>query len=98
MKQLLTIEYLKLRKLRSLQIIFLIYAIISPVTIYAISSFITNFMGLFFPKVCSALQFLVVCPVAFYESVYLNLLLGIWVVILISNEKSFKKLRKKLII
>ncbi|HLV41015.1 MAG TPA: ABC transporter permease subunit [Brumimicrobium sp.] len=97
MKQLLTIEYLKLRKLRSLQIIFLIYAIISPVTIYAISSFITNFMGPFLPKDWSALQFPDVWSVAVYASSYFNVMMGILAVIVISNEYSYKTLRQHVI-
>src|SRR5690554_8042448 len=86
MKQLITIEYLKLRKLKSLQIIFLIYAFISPVAIYAISSFITNFMGPFLPKDWSALQFPDVWPITVYASSYFNVMMGVLAVIIISNE------------
>lgn len=97
MKQLITIEFLKLRKLKSLQVIFLVYAFISPVAIYAISSFITNFMGPFLPKDWSALQFPDVWPIAVYSSSYFNVMMGVLAVIVISNEYSFKTLRQHVI-
>lgn len=97
MKQLFTIEFIKLRKLKSLQVIFLIYAVISPVAIYAISSFITNFMGPFLPKNWSALQFPDVWAVATYSASYFNVMMGILAVIVISNEYTYKTLRQHVI-
>src|SRR5690554_7415264 len=77
MKQLLTIEFIKLRKLKSLQIIFLIYAVISPVAIYTISKFITNFMTFFLPKDYSPFAFPDVWAVATYSASYFNILMGV---------------------
>ncbi|RYM35562.1 hypothetical protein ERX46_00820 [Brumimicrobium glaciale] len=97
MKQLLTIEFIKLRKLKSLQIIFLIYAIISPITIYAISTFITKFMSFFLPKDWSPLAFPEIWNVATYSASYFNVLMGILAVIVISNEYTYKTLRQHVI-
>jgi ABC-type transport system involved in multi-copper enzyme maturation permease subunit len=97
MKQLLYIEFIKLRKLKSLQVIFLIYAIISPVAIYAIAKFITNFMGIFLPKGWSPLSFPEVWAVATYTASYFNILMGVLAVIVISNEYTYKTLRQHVI-
>ncbi|PKR81896.1 hypothetical protein CW751_00745 [Brumimicrobium salinarum] len=97
MKKLIRIEYLKLRKLKSLRAIFLIYAVISPLAIYAISSFITNFMGPFLPKDWSALQFPDVWPIAVYASSYFNVMMGVLAVIVISNEYNYKTFRQHVI-
>jgi len=97
MKQLIYIEFIKLRKLKSLLVIFLIYAIISPVAIYAISEFITNFMGPFLPKDWSALQFPDVWAVATYSASYFNIMMGILAVIVITNEYTFKTFRQHVI-
>lgn len=97
MKQIITIEFIKLRKLKSLQVIFLIYALITPVAIYAISTFITNFMGPFLPKNWSAFQFPDVWAVATYSASYFNVMMGILAVIIISNEYTYKTLRQHVI-
>jgi len=97
MKQLLTIEFIKLRKLKSLQIIFLIYAVISPVAIYTISKFITNFMTFFLPKDYSPFAFPDVWAVATYSASYFNILMGVLAVIIISNEYTYKTLRQHVI-
>lgn len=97
MKQLIIIEFIKLRKLKSLQVIFLVYAIISPVALYAISEFITNFMGPFLPKDYSALQFPDVWAVATYSASYFNVLMGVLAVIVISNEYTYKTFRQHVI-
>src|SRR5690554_2205701 len=97
MKQLLTIEFIKLRKLKSLQIIFLIYAVISPVAIYTISKFITNFMTFFLPKDYSPFAFPDVWAVATYSASYFNVMMGILAVIVISNEYTYKTLRQHVI-
>ncbi|WP_107037363.1 ABC transporter permease [Brumimicrobium mesophilum] len=97
MKQLIYIEFIKLRKLKSLLVIFLIYAVISPVAIYAISEFITNFMGPFLPKDWSALQFPDVWAVATYSASYFNIMMGILAVIVITNEYTYKTFRQHVI-
>ena len=97
MKQLITIEFLKLRKLRSLQIIFLVYAIITPVAIYAISTFLTNSLGPFLPKDWSAFRFPDVWAISVYVSSYFNVMMGILAVIVITNEYNFKTLRQHVI-
>lgn len=97
MKQLLTIEYIKLRKLKSLWVIFLIYAVISPVAFYAVSVFITNFMAFFLPKYWSPFAFPDVWAVATYSASYFNVLMGILAVIIITNEYTYKTLRQHVI-
>jgi ABC-type transport system involved in multi-copper enzyme maturation permease subunit len=97
MKKLIAIEYLKLRKLTSLKVILLIYAVISPLAIYAISSFITNFMQPFLPDDWSALNFPDIWGVAAYSASYFNVLMGVLVIIVLSNEYTYKTFKQHVI-
>lgn len=97
MRKLIRIEFIKLRKLKSLRAIFLIYAIVSPLALYAVSTFIGNFMGPMLPKGWSALQFPNVWAVATYSSSYLNILMGVLAIIVITNEYRYKTLRQHVI-
>lgn len=97
MKQLIKIEFIKLRKLKSLWVIFLIYAVISPVAIYAIAEFITNFMTFFLPKDYSPFAFPEVWAIATYSASYFNIMMGILAVIIITNEYTYKTFRQHVI-
>lgn len=97
MKQILTIEYLKLRKLRSLQVILLIYIIIMPAALFGINSFLNNILGKMLPDGWSALQFPDIWSIATYSASWFNLILGVLVVLIISNEYNFKTMRQQVI-
>lgn len=97
MKQLLTLEYLKLKKLRSLKIILLIYIVVLPAALFGINSFLNNILGKMLPDTWSALQFPDVWSIATYSASWFNLILGILVVLIISNEYNFKTMRQHVI-
>ncbi|RFC54096.1 ABC transporter permease [Brumimicrobium aurantiacum] len=97
MKQLLKIEFLKLRKLKSLQVIFFIYFLVLPVVIYTISSFITNFMAVLLPPFWKPFIFPYIWEIATYSASYFNILMGVLAVIIITNEFNFKTFRQHLI-
>lgn len=97
MKQLLSIEFLKLKKLRSLQVILIIYIVILPAALFGINSFLNTILGKFLPSSWSALQFPDVWSIATYSASWFNLILGILVVLIISNEYSYKTMRQHVI-
>lgn len=98
MKQLLAIEYAKLKKLTSIKIIFLAYMVIIPLWMYFMDYFFhqnPGFKGLFtgddffvFPHVW---KFTV------YSASFFNVLMGVTVVIITCNEIQFKTMRQNVI-
>lgn len=97
MRQLLSIEFIKLRKLRSLRVIFLMYFIMIPLLVYGVSYLITNFMGLLLPPDWSPLQFPDIWPIVAYSASYFNILMGVLAVIIIGNEFTYKTFRQHVI-
>lgn len=97
MKNLFSIEWLKLKKLTSLKVIFIIYAALFPLVLYAIC----NFFGKVFEEILmqswNPYEFPDIWKYTTYASSYFNVLMGVVVVIAVTNEYTFKTLRQNVI-
>ena len=98
MKQLLSIEYAKLKKLTSIKVIFLVYVAIVPLWML--------FMGFFFrsspspelfPNEETMYSFPGVWRFITYSASWFNVLMGITVVIITCNEIQFRTMRQNVI-
>lgn len=100
MKKLLDIEFAKLWKLNALRVILLLYIALSPLVVYALYSFFNTFMGpmlqmsggewnpFAFPDVWSFVT---------YSSSFFNVLMGVIIVIVMTNEYNYKTLKQNVI-
>lgn len=98
MKQLIAIEYAKLKKLNSLKAIFISYMVIIPLWMYfmeffmgqneGIKALITNNAIFSFPHVWKYTT---------YSASFFNVLMGVTVVIITCNELQFKTMRQNVI-
>lgn len=100
MKKLFAIEFAKLWKLNSLRVILVLYFALSPLVVYALYGFFNTFMGpmlamsggewnpFTFPDVWSFVT---------YSSSYFNVLMGVIIVIVMTNEYNFKTLKQNVI-
>lgn len=99
MKQLISIEYAKLKKLKSLKIILLIYMVIVPAWMY--------FMGFFFTNVAKGIpliptnkqlySFPGIWEFITYSASWFNLMVGVIVVIITCNEIHFRTMKQNVI-
>lgn len=98
MKQLLSIEYAKLKKLTSIKIIFLCYAVIIPMWMYFMDFFFHQHPGLKAIITDDALfAFPHVWKFTVYSASFFNVLMGVTIVIITCNEIQFKTLRQNVI-
>ncbi len=99
MKQLLAIEYTKLKKLNSLRVILLIYFAIVPLWMFFLGFFFTNAMkGLpFAPTEEELYSFPGVWRFLTYSASWFNLLLGVTIVIITCNEIHFRTMKQNVI-
>jgi ABC-2 type transport system permease protein len=97
MKQLLSIEYSKLRKLVSIKAIFIIYMAIVPLWLIFMGNFISNLNLSILPKKEVLWSFPAIWQLATYCSSFFNVLLGVIVVLITCNEITFRTMRQNVI-
>jgi ABC-type transport system involved in multi-copper enzyme maturation permease subunit len=98
MKQLLAIEYAKLKKLTSIKIIFLAYMIIIPLMMYGMEAFF-NLNPAFKQLLISdpLFEFPQIWKYTVYSASFFNVLMGVTIVIVTCNEFQFKTFRQNVI-
>lgn len=100
MNKLLAIELGKLWKLNSLRVLLVLYFALSPLVVYALYSFFNTFMG---PMLAMSggewdpLVFPDIWSFATYSSSFFNVLMGVIIVIVMTNEYNFKTLKQNVI-
>lgn len=99
MKQLLSIEYSKLRKLNSLRILLLVYFVIVPLWMFFLGFFFTSVMHdvPFGPTKQDLYAFPGVWRFITYSASWFNLMMGIAVVIITCNEIHFRTMKQNVI-
>ncbi|MFN5418361.1 MAG: hypothetical protein ACK5B9_14985 [Flavobacteriia bacterium] len=103
MKEIIAIEFAKLRKFTPLKVILLIYMALVPVFMYVASSFLKAFLFpvLFNPmtglKPPSIWEFPEIWKFTFYASSWFHIVVGIIVVMVLSYEFSFKTSKQNII-
>lgn len=97
MKKLLSIEYQKLKKLNSLKIILLVYAILSPLVLHLLYKFFSMILGALPGQVWDPYQFPDIWRFATYTSSYFNVLMGVIIVIAVTNEYSYRTFKQNII-
>lgn len=97
MKQLLSIEYSKLKKLTAIKVIFLIYMVMVPLWMVFLGIFFANMQLPFLPTQQDFWSFPMVWKFITYCASYFNVLMGVVVVIITCNEFSNKTLRQNII-
>lgn len=99
MKQLLSIEYAKLKKLNSIKVIFIIYMVIVPLWMLFMGFFFTNVMkGVPFTPTSDELYgFPGVWRFVTYSASFFNILMGVTIVIITCNEISFRTMKQNVI-
>lgn len=93
MTRLLAIEWLKLKKLNTLKVILIVYAVILPLIFYSLS--LTDGYNLLFDN--HIYQFPDVYHYVTYISSFFNLLIGVIIVVFTCNEIKYKTQRQNLI-
>lgn len=93
MTRLLAIEWLKLKKLNTLKVILIVYAVILPLIFYSLS--LTDGYNMLFDK--HIYQFPDVYHYVTYISSFFNLLIGVIIVVFTCNEIKYKTQRQNLI-
>ena len=102
MKKLIAIEFAKLKKLNALRVILLLYFVLSPLVVYALYSFFNTFMG---PVIelsdggakWNPFGFPDVWGFVTWCSSWFNVLMGVIVIIVMSNEYNYKTLKQNVI-
>lgn len=99
MKQLLSIEWIKVKKLKAAWIIILAYMVLLPVWMYAWNNIFGELnKGIpIFPSTKTLWSFPTVWKFVTYAASYFNLLLSVLIVILTANEFSNRTLRQHII-
>lgn len=97
MKKLLSIEYAKLKKLNSLRIILLVYAIMIPLVMFMLSSFYYNVIHPLIPILTDIWGFPTIWNFATYSASFFNVLMGVTVVIVVCNEYSYRTMKQNVI-
>lgn len=97
MKQLLSIEYSKLRKLVSIKAIFFIYMAIVPLWLIFMGNFIAQFNISFLPKKEALWSFPMIWKMTTYSASFFNVLLGVIIVIVTCNEITFRTMKQNII-
>jgi len=99
MKQLLSIEYSKLKKLNTLRVILLVYFAIVPLWMYFMGFFFTNAMkgATFVPSEAELYSFPGVWRFVTYSASWFNLLVGVAVVVITCNEIHYRTMKQNVI-
>jgi ABC-2 type transport system permease protein len=97
MKKLLAIEFAKLKKLNSLRVILLMYFGLSPLVAYAFYTFFDFIAGPFLGENWNPFAFPDVWSFVTWCSSWFNVLMGVIVVIVMTNEYSYKTLKQNVI-
>jgi ABC-2 type transport system permease protein len=100
MKQLLSIEYSKLRKLNTLRVILLIYFAIVPLWMYFMGFAITNVFGKALPILPTSdelYSFPEIWRFVTYSASWFNLLVGVAVVVITTNEIHYRTMKQNVI-
>lgn len=101
MKQLLSIEFHKLKKLNSFKVILLIYAILSPLVMHMLYKFFNMILEPLSEMTGSdawnPYQFPDIWRFATYSSSYFNVLMGVIIVVVVTNEYTFRTLKQNVI-
>jgi len=93
MMHLISIEWLKLKRLTTLKVILMVYAVLLPFIFYLLS--LTEWYGLAYDE--SIYMFPDVYHYVTYISSYFNLILGVIIVVFTLNELKFRTQRQNLI-
>lgn len=97
MKKLLSIEYQKLKKLNALKIILLVYAVLSPLVLHLLYKFFSMILSALPGLAWDPYQFPDIWRFATYTSSYFNVLMGVIVVIAVTNEFSYRTFKQNVI-
>ena len=97
MKQLLSIEFTKLKKLNSLKIILLVYIILAPLVVYGFYHIFRIILDPITPGGWNPFTFPDIWRIATYSSSWFNMLMSIVVIIIVANEYSFRTLKQNVI-
>lgn len=97
MKQLLSIEYTKLKRLTSIKVILLIYAIMVPAWMFFQFHFYKMILPPQFLEMVSLWDFPGVWIFSTFSASYFNILVGVIVVIVVCNEYNHRTLKQNVI-
>lgn len=97
MKKLLAIELGKLKKLNSLRVLLLVYFALSPLFAYAVYTFFDSIAAPFLGQNWNPFAFPDVWSFVTWCSSWFNVLMGVIVVIIMTNEFSYKTLKQNVI-
>lgn len=97
MKQLLSIEYTKLKNLTSLKVILLVYMVMVPAFMYLLTYVFGTYIEQFFPLKINVWAFPKVWNVSTYAASFFNLMMGVTIVIIICNEYNFRTIKQNII-
>ena len=97
MEKLLAIEFIKLKKLTALKVIFIIYMFMIPLIMYVLSGFYSNFIHPFIPIIKNIWGFPFIWQFTTYSASFFNILMGIIVVIVVCNEYNYKTFKQNII-
>ncbi|MCG8577098.1 MAG: ABC transporter permease [Flavobacteriales bacterium] len=93
----LKIEFAKVKNFKTFWIILACYAGITPLIFYGLCAFWVNILGDFGPPMKAYMSFPNVWSYIGWTAAWLNILLGILVVVLVCNEITFKTHRQNII-
>ena len=102
MKEILAIEYAKLKKFNPIKVILLIYVLIVPTFMYVASLFLNAFI---FPVLATLLkkappkvwEFPEIWKFTFYSASWFHILIGVIIVMIISNEFTYRTSKQNII-
>lgn len=97
MKQLIGIEYAKLKKLSAIKVLFIIYMIMVPLLMYFLGLIFEKMQLPFLPSKEQFWTFPLVWKFTTYCASYFNVLMGVIIVIVTCNEITFRTLKQNVI-
>ncbi|TNE56324.1 MAG: hypothetical protein EP338_00335 [Bacteroidetes bacterium] len=97
MKQLISIEFAKLRKLNSIKIILLIYAAMVPAWMFFLDHFYNLIITPLLPFQKALWAFPIVWNFTTFSASFFNILVGVIVVTVVCNEYNFRTMKQNVI-
>lgn len=97
MKKLLAIEFGKLKKLNTLRVLLLVYFALSPLVAYAFYYILNKFLGPLLGADWNPFAAPEVWALVTYSSSWFNVLMGVIVVVVMTNEYSYRTLKQNVI-
>lgn len=97
MKRLISIEWMKLKRLNSLKIILLVYIVLFPLVLFGLTNFFGNIFAQILGSSWNPYEFPDIWKFTTYSSSYFNVLMGVVIVIVVTNEYNFKTFRQNVI-